>query len=39
MNGVEIMSDITSFILANTFKTPKICVKNNQDEHQEVDKH
>lgn len=39
MNGVEIMSDIASFILANTFKTPKICVKNKQDERQQVSEH
>jgi len=35
MNGVEIMSDIVSFILANTFKTPKICIKGEGD-RQEV---
>ena len=28
MNGVEIMSDIVSFILANTFKAPKMRPKS-----------
>lgn len=28
MNGVEIMSDIVSFILANTFKAPKLRLKS-----------
>ena len=28
MNGVEVMSDIASFILSNTFKTPRLRIKN-----------
>ena len=32
MNGVEIMSDIVSFILSNTFKAPKLRVKSEDSE-------
>ena len=34
MNGVEVMSDIASFILSNTFKTPRLRIKNDGQQHE-----